>query len=212
MRHHSARVPSKNYRLLAGRPLYEYVLRTLSACSELEGIVVDTDSPEIREGISETFPEITLLERPQHLRDETLPINDVLLHDVAQVPAQFYLQTHSTNPLLKPQTIQSALAAFFEAYPEHDSLFSVTRLQTRLWDTAGRPINHDPQVLLRTQDLDPMFEENSCLYIFEREGFLSRRNRIGDNPLLYEIDPEDAWDIDEEWDFTVAESLISRST
>lgn len=212
MRHYSARVPGKNYRLLAGRPLYEYVLRTLSACPEVDAIVVDTDSPEVREGISQIFTDVTLLERPQHLRDEILPINDVLLHDVTEVPAQFYIQTHSTNPLLKPQTIQSAIAAFFAAYPEHDSLIGVTRLQTRLWDTAGRPINHDPQVLMRTQDLDPIFEENSCLYIFERKGFLKRRNRVGENPMMYEIEPQEAWDIDEEWNFSLAEALILRST
>ncbi len=211
MRHQSARVPGKNYRPLAGHPLYEHILHSLSACSELDEIVVDTDSPTVREGILQNYPEVTVLERPNHLREETLPINDVLLHDVTEVPAQFYLQTHSTNPLLKPQTIQSAIAAFFEAYPEHDSLFSVTRLQTRLWDAVGRPINHDPQVLIRTQELDPMFEENTCLYIFEREGFLKRHNRVGENPLMYEIDPEDAWDVDEEWDFAVAEALISRS-
>lgn len=212
MRHHSSRVPGKNYRLLAGRPLYEYVLHNLSRCPELEAIVVDTDSEQIREGVAKAFPGVRLIERPQHLRDEMLSINDVLLHDIEQVPAQFYLQTHSTNPLLKPSTIQAAIAAFFEAYPEHDSLFSVTRMHSRLWDAAGQPINHDPSILLRTQDLEPVFEENSCLYIFDRQGILERRNRIGNKPLMHEIDPVDAWDIDEERDFAVAETLIARST
>ncbi|HEY4667864.1 MAG TPA: acylneuraminate cytidylyltransferase family protein, partial [Anaerolineales bacterium] len=86
----------------------------------------------------------------------------------------------------------------------------VTRLQTRLWDAKGKPLNHDPQVLLRTQDLEPVFEENSCLYIFERELFQQRRNRLGQRPLLYEISSEEAWDIDEEWDFKVAEALLGR--
>jgi CMP-N-acetylneuraminic acid synthetase len=86
----------------------------------------------------------------------------------------------------------------------------VTRLQTRLWDGSGRPLNHDPQVLLRTQDLDPVFEENSCLYIFEGEPFQQRRNRLGRRPLMYEIDSQEAWDIDDEWDFTVAEALLKE--
>ena len=210
MRHHSERVPGKNYRLLAGRPLYEYVLETLSACPEFEAIVVNTDSPEIRAGIAAKFPQVVVLERPEHLRADSLPINEVLAYDLTQVSASFYLQTHSTNPLLRPGTIRAAIAAFFQAYPDKDSLFGVTRLQTRLWDGSGRPLNHDPQVLLRTQDLDPVFEENSCLYIFEGEPFQQRRNRLGRRPLMYEIDSQEAWDIDDEWDFTVAEALLAR--
>ena len=208
MRHHSERVPGKNYRLLGGRPLYEYVLETLSACPEFEAIVVNTDSLEIRAGVAAKFPQVVVLERPEHLRADSLPINEVLAYDLTQVSAGFYLQTHSTNPLLRPDTIRAAIAAFFRAYPEKDSLFGVTRLQTRLWNREGKPLNHDPQVLLRTQDLEPVFEENSCLYIFEREHFEQRRNRLGQRPLMYEIDSQEAWDIDDEWDFKFAEALL----
>ncbi|MGH2620222.1 MAG: cytidylyltransferase domain-containing protein [Anaerolineales bacterium] len=210
MRHHSERVPGKNYRLLASRPLYAYVLETLVACPEVEAIVVNTDSPEIQAGIAARFPNVVVLDRPEHLRADSLPINEVLAYDLTQVSASFYLQTHSTNPLLRPETIRAAIAAFFQAYPEKDSLFGVTRVQTRLWDGSGRPLNHDPQVLLRTQDLEPVFEENSCLYIFERELFLHRRNRLGQRPLMYEIASEEAWDIDGEWDLKVAEALLAR--
>jgi len=210
MRHHSERVPGKNYRLLAGRPLYAYVLETLSACPEFEAIVVNTDSPDIREGIARLFPQVVVLDRPEHLRADSLPINEVLTYDLTQVSASFYLQTHSTNPLLRPETIRAAIAAFFKAYPEKDSLFGVTRLQTRLWDGEGKPLNHDPQVLLRTQDLEPVFVENSCLYILERELFRQRRNRLGRRPLMYEIDSQEAWDIDDEWDFNVAEALLKE--
>ena len=210
MRHHSERVPGKNYRLLAGRPLYEYVLESLSLCPEFEAIVVNTDSPEIRDGIAAKFPQVIVLERPEYLRADSLPINEVVAYDLTQVSASFYLQTHSTNPLLRPETIRAAIAAFFQAYPEKDSLFGVTRLQTRLWNREGKPLNHDPQTLLRTQDLEPVFEENSCLYIFEREHFEQRHNRLGQRPLMYEIDSQEAWDIDEEWDFKVAEALLEE--
>ncbi|MFZ3070830.1 MAG: acylneuraminate cytidylyltransferase family protein, partial [Anaerolineaceae bacterium] len=74
----------------------------------------------------------------------------------------------------------------------------------------GRAINHNPAVLLRTQDLPPVYEENSCLYLFTRETLASRRNRLGERPLLFEIPPEEAWDIDEELDFTVAEVLLKE--
>lgn len=209
MRHESERVPRKNYRPLAGRPLYCHILETLHSCPEVEQIVVDTDSPQILEGVRLEFPEVVLLERPDHLRDGQLPINEVLMHDVGQVEALFYLQTHSTNPLLRAETISRAIARFFEVYPGHDSLFSVTRMHERLWDAQARPINHDPTALLRTQDLPPTYMENSCLYLFALEGFLQRRNRIGAQPILFEIEGEEALDIDEEIDFVLADCLLS---
>lgn len=210
MRHHSERVPGKNYRPLAGKPLYRHILDTLLACPEISQVVIDTDSPVILEGLQRDYPAVRALLRPEHLRAGDIPMNLVLLHDTAQVAADFYLQTHSTNPLLRPATISRALQAFQAAYPMYDSLFSVTRLQTRLYDQLGRAINHNPALLLRTQDLPPVYEENSCLYLFSRQTLQSEGNRLGRRPLLFEIPAEEAWDIDEELDFAIADFLLSR--
>jgi CMP-N-acetylneuraminic acid synthetase len=207
MRHHSERVPGKNYRPFAGSPLYHHIVHSLLACPLIQLVVVDTDSPTIKEDASRHFPQVRLLDRPERLRADTVPMNDVLLHDVAQVEADFYLQTHSTNPLLRSETITRAIDSFLAHLPSYDSLFSVTRLQTRLWDSEGKAINHDPSVLLRTQDLPPVYEENSCLYVFTRHTLESRGNRIGERPFMFEIDQTEAWDIDEELDFRVAEFL-----
>ena len=208
MRHISVRVPGKNYRPIAGKPLYHHILDTLLSCPEISQVVVDTDSPVILEGLAKDFPGVTALLRPEHLRADTIPTNEILMHDTAQVPADLYLQTHSTNPLLRAQTISAAVRALKDVYPAYDSLFGVTRLQTRLWDELGRAINHNPAVLLRTQDLPPVYEENSCIYLFTRETLAQRRNRLGERPLMFAIPAEEAWDIDEEIDFTVADVLL----
>jgi CMP-N-acetylneuraminic acid synthetase len=208
MRHHSERVPGKNYRLLAGRPLFHHILSTLMACEMIQEIVVDTDSPTIIEGVRENFPQVRVLERPHHLRGDHVPMNEVLIYDTSQIEADFYLQTHCTNPLLRPETVSRAIQTLLNAYPTYDSLFSVTRLQSRLWDALGRAINHNPAVLLRTQDLPPVFEENSCIYLFTRQLLVARRNRLGERPLLFEMDPIESWDIDEEHDFLIADLLM----
>ncbi len=210
MRHHSQRVVGKNYRPLAGKPLFHHILETLLAVPEIDEIVVDTDSTPVMDGLRQNFPRIKLIDRPEKLRADDVPMNDILLHDTAQAPADFYLQTHSTNPLLKPETVSCAIKTFLADYPAHDSLFSVTRLQTRLYDQHGRAINHDPAVLLQTQDLPPVYEENSCLYIFTRANLVKRHHRIGDKPRMFEIDAEEAWDIDEELDFTITDFLLRR--
>lgn len=210
MRHHSQRVPGKNYRQIAGRPLYQHILGTLQAVPEIASVVVDTDSEIIMKGVQEHFPAVRLLERPEHLRANDVPMNEILAYDTSQVDADYYLQTHSTNPLLTAGTISRAIRYFLENVPMYDSLFSVTRLQTRLWDQLGRAINHNPSVLLQTQDLPPIFEENSCIYLFSRQTLVRRLNRLGERPLMFEMDAQEAWDIDDELDFTIADCLLSR--
>ena len=210
MRHHSQRVPGKNYRPLAGKPLFQHILETLQAVPEIDTVIVDTDSEPVMDGVRRLLPNVKLIARPEHLRADDVPMNDILLYDTAQVQADFYLQTHSTNPLLKAETISRGIKTFLADYPKYDSLFSVTRLQTRLYWQDGRAINHNPLELLQTQDLPPVYEENSCIYLFTRENLERKKHRIGDKPLLCEIEAYEAWDIDEALDFEIADFLMRK--
>ncbi|MCL4268293.1 MAG: acylneuraminate cytidylyltransferase family protein [Anaerolineales bacterium] len=210
MRHHSQRVPGKNYRPLAGKPLFQHILETLGAVPEIDTVIVDTDSEPVMDGVRRLFPDVKLIQRPEHLRADDVPMNDILLYDTAQFQADFYLQTHSTNPLLRAETISNAIQKFTAEYPKYDSLFSVTRLQTRLYWQDGRAINHNPLELIQTQDLPPVYEENSCVYLFTRENLERKKHRIGDHPLMFEIDADEAWDIDEELDFEIADFLMRK--
>lgn len=210
MRHHSQRVPGKNYRVLAGKPLFHHIMETLLAVPEITQLVVDTDSAPVIDSLRQHFPQVKVIDRPENLRSDDVSMNEILLHDTEQVQAEVYLQTHSTNPLLAPETVSRAIKTFWAGYPDHDSLFSVTRLQTRLYDQQGHAINHDPAVLIQTQDLPPVYEENSCLYMFTRENLIKRHHRIGERPILFEIDPQEAWDIDEELDFAITDFLLKR--
>ena len=212
MRHDSERVPGKNYRPFGdGRPLYQHALEALAGCPRIDAIAIDTDSPTIKEQCARAFPDVIVIDRPEHLRDGMIPMNDVLVHDASVVEADFYLQTHSTNPLLTSDTLGAAIDAFFANQPANDSLFGVTRVQSRFWNAEAVPVNHDPGVLARTQDLPPLFEENSCLYLFAREVMESRRNRIGERPLLWELAPREAFDIDVESEFELAELLVQAA-
>lgn len=210
MRQHSTRVKGKNFRRFNGRPLYHEIIDTLLSVELINEVVIDTDSTQILDETAQLFPQITPVVRPPHLRRDDLPMNEVLLNTTQQVSADFYLQTHSTNPLLRPETIRAALEFFLDRYPEYDSMFAVTRLQTRLWDTLGRAINHNPNILLRTQDLPPVYEENSCFYLFTQKNLTEKHNRIGNRPLLWEVPKDEAIDIDEEIDFEIAEIMAQK--
>ncbi len=209
MRHNSERVPGKNYRDFAGKPLFHHILNSLLESGVFSQVVIDTDSPEIIESAQKYFPSVLILNRPEYLRGGEVPMNDVLLNAISSLEkTDFYFQTHSTNPILAAETIRKAVNGFLESYPIYDSLFGVTRLQTRLWDQLSRAVNHHPNILLRTQDLPPIYEENSCLYLFTEEGLTRKHNRIGDRPMMWEINRYEATDIDEEIDFQIAEFLF----
>ena len=212
MRHSSERVPGKNYRPFGdGRPLYHHMVEVMSSCPKIEKIVIDTDSDLITQECKKLFPQVIVLDRPQHLLGGMTPMNDVLLHDISEVESEFYLQTHSTNPLLTKETMQRAVDTFFDQYPIYDSLFSVTRLQTRIWDELARAVNHNTNILLRTQDLPPIYEENSCIYIFPGASMRDRHSRIGNRPYMFEIDRLEAQDIDEEIDFRIADLIFKQT-
>lgn len=208
MRHTSVRVEGKNYRQLGGIPLFHHIVRTLGNCPSISRIVIDTDSDIIRQDVRQHFPHVLLLDRPEHLRADDVPMTEVLCHDVSQVPADYYLQTHSTNPFLRAETVESALECWRGVRKVHDSLFAVTRIQARIWDSTARPVNHNPWLLLRTQDLPPLFLENSNFYIFTPELIRSTRRRIGDRPKMFEIHPLESIDIDDQDGFAFAEMVM----
>ena len=210
MRHHSQRVPKKNSRILAGKPLFHHILSTLADVPELDAIYVDTDSPVIAEGIENFFPAVNIINRPADLRADDVSMNLIIAHDMSVIGADLYLQTHSTNPLLQAGTISKAIQVYLENSSKFDSLFSVTRLQTRLYDEAGKAINHNSEELIQTQDLPPLYEENSCIYLFTEAGLKQDGHRIGRSPYIYEISPDEAWDIDTPLDFEIVDFLMKK--
>ena len=210
IKHNSERVPRKNLRPFVGRPLFEHIIDALTSASLVDSIVVDTDSDVISESLADYRPDITVLPRPPHLANSEAPMNDVLRNTMVQLSGDFFLQVHTTSPLLTATTIDRAVETFWSHWPDNDSLFSVSKKQERLWSRDGRPLNHDPRVLLPTQDLEPFFVENSCIYIFNRDVFLAHGSRIGSKPYLFDTPDLESVDIDVESDFIIAEALASR--
>ena len=185
--------------------MLHYILHTLEYASCVDRIIVNTDAENV-EHYAKQFSKVLIHERPEHLCGHTVPMNRILAHDLSLLDGTDFLQTHVTNPLLSARTVERALEAYFSRLKEHDTLFSVVAHQNRFFNHEHVPINHDPRVLLNTQDLPLLYEENSCLYIFSREAFAAAdNNRLGLNPLLFIMDKVESLDIDTEEDFRMAE-------
>ncbi|MCX6168379.1 MAG: acylneuraminate cytidylyltransferase family protein [Ignavibacteriales bacterium] len=210
MKQHSERIPGKNMKIFYGKPLLHWILESLSGSIYISEIIINTDSEIIANEASKHFS-VTIHKRPDYLLTiNSNEANQILDYDLSITKGNYFLQTHSTNPLLKTRTIDRSIEEFFKN-SHNDSLLSVTPLQTRLFFHDGKPINHDPEKLIKTQELAVIYEENSCIYIFSREGFLKNKNRIGKSPLLFPIDRLEAVDIDEKYDFLFAEFLKQKN-
>jgi CMP-N-acetylneuraminic acid synthetase len=208
MKGHSERVPNKNLRPFCGKPLCHWTILSLQKSHYINNIVVNTDSQEIAENVGQNFDRVKIIDRPNEIRGDFVSMNVIIAYDLSQLTGEHFLQTHSTNPLLTTETIDRAIELYFRNLGTCDSLFAVTRHNARFYWKDGNPINHDPQEMLRTQDLPPILEENSNLYIFSKESFKQSDNRrIGLKPYLFEMNKLEAIDIDEEEDFLLAELL-----
>jgi len=205
----SQRVPGKNLRPLAGRPLFHWICLALKESAYISGIAIDTDSDEVEVAVNAFDAEITVLRRPESLQGDTMSVNRLIEWQLSQLPGDLFIQTHATSPLLASTTIDGALAKFVSD-DECDSLFTVTRHQARMYHPDGTAINHDPEELIQTQDLVPVYEENSCLYAFSRKSFEATGRRIGVCPAMFETPHPDNVDIDTEDDFSYAAYLMEQ--
>lgn len=211
MKGHSERVPNKNLKLFNGKPLYHSIMNQLILAKRINNIIVDTDSNNIVDDIKLNYKDICIINRPEKLQGDFVSMNKIIEYDLFKTEGEYFIQTHSTNPLLKAETIDGAIEQYFNDIRKYDSLFSVTKVQTRFYDKDIKPINHNLGELKRTQDLEPYFEENSNFYIFSRSSFKNSNNeRIGIKPKFYEMNKVEAIDIDDESDFVVAETLKEK--
>ncbi len=212
MKAESQRVKNKNFRLLAGKPLFHWVYDKLNKIEEIEKIIINTDAPEekILSNLKDTS-KLIIRKREGYLIGHEVSMNKILLDDVMNVKSEVYLMTHSTNPLISGETISRAIKKFNTVMYEngHDSLFSVTKVQERFYRSDASPINHDPNNLIQTQDLEPWYAENSNLYLFTENSFKGSNARIGKNPFLFETSKKETIDIDTEDDWSIADRLMS---
>lgn len=210
MKANSERVRGKNFRDFNGKPLFRWILDKLLSIEAIDQVVINTDAREIlaNNSLVETG-RIRVRDRKPEICGDFVSMNLVLADDVANVDADIYVMTHTTNPLLTSQSISGAIDLYQQSLRDGtgDSVFTVNKFQTRFYRADGSAINHDPDNLVRTQDLEPWFEENSNLYVFSRASFAATKARIGKKPRMFEMGRTESVDIDDQESWSMAEAM-----
>jgi CMP-N-acetylneuraminic acid synthetase len=205
----SERVPSKNLKPFNGKPLYHIIMNTLLKSKYINQVYVNTDGDQLKTDIITNFPKNAIvIDRNEEICGNYVSMNQIIEHDINMLDADIFIQTHSTNPLLEVETIDKAIDKMISLLQKdkNASVFSVSKTQKRFYNEDATPMNHDPKMLV-TQHLPPIYEENSCFYIFTKESFMNNESRIGSTPFMFEIDKIESIDIDEPEDFIIAEAL-----
>ena len=213
MKANSERVKGKNFRDFGGKPLFSWILDTLISVSKIDAVVINTDAREIliKNGLIES-ERIIIRDRKSEICGDFVSMNVIINDDIQNIDADIFLMTHTTNPFLSKKSVEVAISQFKDAlnHRSANSLFTVNKVQERFYDTNAKALNHDPERLVRTQDLEPWYKENSSLYLFTKEGFSTTYARIGSKPMMLETPLFESTDIDTPDDWDLAEAMIEH--
>jgi len=207
MKAHSERVPNKSFRKLGRRLLSQWIVDTFTQLKierELDmDIWINTDSDEIMDMYAKR--RVKQYPRPLALRGDYTSMNNIIEDWMMRIkPYDIYMQTHITNPFLSKQTIEKGIDMFLQQdKPTKQSVMGVTEHKERMYYNK-QPVNFDYNNLIRTQDLIPVYEDNSCLYVFNKEIFNRNRNRVSEDPIHLPVPFPENIDIDTEDDMLIA--------
>lgn len=202
----SERIPGKNFRIFAGRPLYEYIIENAIKAKMFDDIFIDTDSTEII-NFSRALG-CTIIERPNELTLNSVNGNDLLNYELPFLGEfDFVFQLFATAPLLSSSSISRAVSLLADQNNGYDSCFTVTEEIGWFWFNS-LPVNYRTSILPRSQDAPTLVKESTGLYGISKTSLIKYRSRIGAKPLLVKIPKQEALDIDDEFDFKYAEQAM----
>lgn len=205
MKLNNERLPDKNTKQFDnGKPLCSYIFNTLSKVKNIDEIFAYCSDQKIINYLPEN---IKFLKRSTNLDKNNSTMNDVLNAFMKDIDADIYVLAHATAPFVKASTFEKCINMVKSN--NYDSAFSVKKIQEFLWKD-GNPINYSLNNIPRTQDLPEIYAETCGFYIFEKKILKEKNRRIGDNPYMCKVDDIEATDIDDEFDFNIANYLVNK--
>lgn len=197
------RCPGKNTRMLGTKPLLQYELDSLKETELCDSINVYCSD----EAVVPFLPDrVKFIKRPEFLDLPTSNFTQIFDNFMNVIDADIYVYAHATAPFITVDTMRQCIESVKSG--EFDSAFCAVKLQDYLWQD-GVPLNFDPSNLPRTQDLKPIYQETSGVYVFTKKVYKKHKRRIGEKPFIKEVSFREAVDIDNPEDFTLAEVLLS---
>ncbi|MGL4515591.1 MAG: cytidylyltransferase domain-containing protein [Shewanella sp.] len=216
----SKRLPNKNILPFAGKPLIIWTIEAALNSQLFDMVLVSTDSPVIAEISCNAGAMVPLL-RPSELASDTATTNDVITHMVEWLEATYSSVARvtilqPTSPLRDAYNIQEAMALYDDK--KASAVISVCELEhpIQYCNTLGADLTMKDFITidanLRSQDLRPYYRLNGAIYIFDRKHVGKLSSIYGDNSFAYIMSKLMSVDIDDTFDFTMAEFIKLKKT
>lgn len=208
---HSDRVHNKNLCKINGKSLVEIACERALACKLVTSVYLDTESDEIKLLVKQYFNRgLALIDRPKELATNAIGANEMLVYALHSIEeTDLLLQSFSTTPLLKSETIDYCIDVFTKNKGDYDSFFTVLPMQEYFWNADNTPQNFDTGKLPNSQDLAPTYLETHGLYGIYTKDLIKCKRRVGNNPLMIPISKMESLDIDDNDDLEIARRLMT---
>ena len=201
----SSRVPKKNFRTLGLLPLWKHLIYEMNQIPNAT-LYIDTDSEQVLQDCrnDKSLADIVVYKREKKFIDlENDPNNKIspallmtqnFLEKYVYDENEVIVLTHVTSPFLKSTTIVDAISYLDK---EYDSVHSTYSIQDFAWlGEKYTPINFNPAIVQRTQDVDKIHFSSGAFFIFTKRTFFENMNRLGKKVYYYGLDKRQAIEID----------------
>ena len=203
----------KNLALLAGKPLLSYSIEAAIESAVCDLIIVSTDSTDIGEHAARYG--VRVLERPAELARDTVSTESVLLHVLDECGRSGEIWEHvltlpPTSPLRSAKTIRGFVEYWWTVLDRFDAMITVTEDRGDHWQRAaeGSLLRLFPAAPRRQQDRQPLYEENSAIYVTKAESLRATGSILGGTVTGWVMDRLEAIDINDSVDLAIAECFL----
>lgn len=205
----SKSIPDKNIKLIAGKPLCTWVLEALKNSGCADKIIVSTDSEKISQIVKNLNLGVDIIKRPDELATDHASTEDVVKHVLKTLPAKTVILAQATSPQTQAEDFKKALTLFKQK--KYDSLVTAVRIKRFFWNDAGKPLNYTPNKRPMRQNFNGSLMENGAFYISTASLYLKKpSSRLGGKIGVYEMDENNAVELDEPQDWLAVENFLLR--
>jgi len=210
-RQDSKRVPKKNLRDMNGKPMISYSLEEAIKANITNEIYVNTDSDDIIHYIQQNYKNIKIYKRDKELASDTASSDQFNLDIIEKLNADTLIMVNPVCPLISSEDIKNALLYYKSSTCDTLISSSSTQMQTFC---EGEAINiNENEELAPSQSNKIITTLNWAVTIWDAKKFIKRMKTkgyasLGEERILYDIDPLHAIKVSEEKDFIFAEKLI----
>lgn len=196
----------RNLKKVGGRYLINYSIELLNKISCIDDVIVYASEPEITNYIEDGL-KYAYIERPPILDRDDVGIGDIISAFLEISNGDIIVLLHPNSPFLQVSTVEDCIEKVKSG--EYDSAFTAYSYTKFAWYNS-EPLNYSleeptPQI----KNVTPVVFEQSSLYIFSREMFLRRNNRIGEKPYIKYINHFEGHDINDPEDYEIANLIVN---